>query len=381
VRRIVFVVALLGLFGLIPVLAVLGLQAALDTQSNTATTEADPNAPGYQALVTPTPTTLALEIAPDGSLAGATLVASSGDAAGGSVLFVPGRLLIDAAATGSQTLADVHATGGSAATADALRSMFHVGFDQVVTLDAARWAQLLGPVAPLGFENSDELDRTTATGEADVFRAGPLSLAAGDVAQYLAARNDGEEEAAYLYRHEIFWRAWLTAVAQRGSADAVPGEVGSGLGGAVRTLARGSVRYVSLPVTAVESLSGGQPDYRVGADELAPLLAELVPFPSAGVPGDRVKVRLLDGTGDRAQALTAASALVPAGAEIAIFGNAERFDHDTTVVRYYNPAHRAGAEALATALGVGPPELQEDQTDTVDVTVIVGRDFTAGGGS
>ena len=199
--------------------------------------------------------------------------------------------------------------------------------------------------------------------------------------QYLAARNDGEEEAAYLYRHELFWRAWLAAVAQRGSADAVPGEVGSGLGGAVRTLAKGSVRYVSLPVDAVESLTGGQPNYRVGPDELAPLLADLVPFPSAGVPGDRVKVRLLDGTGDRAQALGAASVLVPAGAEIAIFGNAERFDHDTTVVRYYNAAHRAGAEALATALGVGPPELQEDQTDTVDVTVIVGRDFTAGGGS
>ena len=64
-----------------------------------------------------------------------------------------------------------------------------------------------------------------------------------------------------------------------------------------------------------------------------------------------------------------------------MFGNAERFDHATTVVRYYNPAHRAAAEAMASALGVGGPELQEDQTDTVDVTVIVGRDFTARGGS
>lgn len=382
IRRAVFAGALLVLFALIPVLAVLGLQAALDTTSNTAATDADPNAPGYQALVAPTPTTLALEVAPEGTLAGATLVASSGDGAGGSVLFVPGDLLTDAAGTGSQTLADLQATGGSTATANALRSLFHVGFDQVVTIDAARWAQLVGPVAPISFENSDELVRTTASGETEVaFRAGPLSLAATDVAEYLAARSEGEDEAAYLYRHELFWRAWLAAVAQRGTADAVPGEVGSGLGGAVRTLAKGSTRYVSLPVSPVEALTGSQPNFRVDADQLSSLLAELVPFPSAGQPGDRVKVRLLDGTGDRVHALDAASVLVPAGAEIAIFGNAERFDHDTTVVRYYNPAHRAAAESMATALGVGTPELQEDQTDTVDVTVIVGRDFTAGSGS
>jgi len=77
--------------------------------------------------------------------------------------------------------------------------------------------------------------------------------------------------------------------------------------------------------------------------------------------------------------LAAATLLVPAGAEVAIFGNAESFDHATTVVRYYNPAQRAGAEAMVAALGVGAPELQESQTDTVDVTVIVGRDFEAGG--
>ena len=170
--------ALLALFVVIPVLAVVGMEAALDTESNTTATNADPTAPGYQALVTPTPTTLAIELAPDGTLSGATLVASSGDGAGGSVLFVPGRLLASADGPGSNTLADVQAMGGSDATAAALRDLFHVGFDQVVTIDTARWAQLVGPVAPLQFENSDELDRTTATGATEVaFRAGPLIAA------------------------------------------------------------------------------------------------------------------------------------------------------------------------------------------------------------
>jgi hypothetical protein len=378
-RRLLFVASLLVLFALIPVLAWFGARAALDTDNSSQASAVDPAAPGYQALVTPTPTTLAVEVGSDGTLSGVTLVASSGDGKGGSVLFVPGHLLTTADGSGSRTLADAQAAGGSAATADALRQLFHVGFDQVVTIDAAHWAQLVGPVAPLQFENSDDLSRTTADGSTQVvFRSGPLTLQAGDVAQYLALRNGDEDEGAYLYRHELFWRAWLQAVAQRGGADAVPGEVGSGVGAAVRTLAEGTVDYSTLSVETVESLTGEEPDYRADPVKMATTLADVVPFPSAGQPGDRVKVRLLDGTGTQANALAAATLLVPAGAEVAIFGNAESFDHATTVVRYYDPAHRAGAEALATALGVGAPELQESQTDTVDVTVIVGRDFDAG---
>jgi hypothetical protein len=380
VRRLVFAVALLLLVALIPVLAYFGARAALDTGQGAESTAADPDAPGYQALVTPTPTTLAVEVAPDGTLNGATLVASSGDGKGGSVLFIPGTLLVAPDTPSSRTLVDVEAAGGTSATADVLRQLFHIGFDQVVTIDPAQWAHLVDPVAPLRFENSDELTRSVAgAGEQVAFRAGPLALGSGDVGEYLTLRNEGEDEAAYLYRHELFWRAWLSAIAARGDASAVPGEVGSGVGAAVRTLALGAVRYVTLPVEAVESLTRDQPDFRVDTDRLASTLADVVPFPSSGQPGDRVKVRLLDGTGDRARSLAAAALLVPAGAEIAIFGTAEQLDHATTVVRYYNPARRAGAEALAAALGSAGPELQETQTDTVDVTVIVGRDFEGAG--
>ena len=122
------------------------------------------------------------------------------------------------------------------------------------------------------------------TGATEVaFRAGPLIAARRRTWRSTwRLRNAGEDEAAHLYRHELFWRAWLAAVAARGSADAVPGEVGSGLGGMVRDLAKGA-----RPLRRTARRGGGVadrgPSPTTGSTprQLAPLLAEIVPFPSA----------------------------------------------------------------------------------------------------
>jgi hypothetical protein len=385
-RRLVFGGALVVLLALIPVLAWLGARAALDEGSRRGTTgPTDASAPGYQALVTPTPTLLLLGEGAEGSLATVTLLAAGGEGGrGGGVLFVPTRLLVEPNGDSSQPLSEVYAAKGAEATAAALRQLLRTGFDRTVTVDAARWAQLLSPIAPLSFDNSDDVTRAVAGGQSGVvFRAGRLSLEPEDVSSYLELRNPGEAEGAHLYRHELFWRAWLAAVAARGDDAAVPGEVGSGLGGMVRELAAGGVRYATLPAEATEPLTGGTGlfDHRLDAEAAATVLSEVVPFPRSGEPGDRIKVRLLDGLGDRQLALGASAVLVPAGAEVTLFGNADHFDYETTEVRYYNPARQADAAALAEALGAGEPVLQEDQTDTVDVTVIVGRDLGSGGGS
>jgi hypothetical protein len=89
----------------------------------------------------------------------------------------------------------------------------------------------------------------------------------------------------------------------------------------------------------------------------------------------RLRTRILDGTGEQGIASEAASVLAPAGAEINIIGNANNFDHDETVVTYYDRAEEEKAQRLLDALGVGRLVLREDATDTVDVSVIIGSDF------
>lgn len=76
---------------------------------------------------------------------------------------------------------------------------------------------------------------------------------------------------------------------------------------------------------------------RLDVDALAALIPTLVPFPTAAHPGGRTRVRLLDGTGDAQHVLTAAPLIVPAGSEIVVVGNADRFDYDTTEIRYHDP--------------------------------------------
>jgi hypothetical protein len=380
-RRTAFALSLLVLFALIPALTYIGARAALDDQSGrNVSGPADAAAPGYQALVTPTPTALLLQVGSDRSLDGVTLLAAGGGNGGGGALFIPPTLLVDTTSAAGQTLVDVFAEGGPTATSTALRKLFRMSMDSVTAVDPARWTQLVGPAGSLTFENSDGLsDKASGT----TFPAGRITLAPTQVATFLALRNSGEDEIAHLYRHQLFWQAWMAAVAKNGGADVVPGEVGSGLGSVVRAMARGPVQYATVPIkppttassTTTTAAPGGPGAYQADMAALPGLLAQLVPFPSSGDPGDRVKVRLLDGRGDRAGALSAASALVPAGAAVTVFGNADRFTYDKTEVRYYNPARQNGARAMATAMGAGEPILQENQTDTVDVTVIVGRDF------
>jgi hypothetical protein len=379
------VAALLILFTLIPVLTYAGIKASLNDQSGrNVGGPVDENAPGYQALVTPTPTALLLQINNVRSLVGITLLAAGGGKGGGGALFIPAALQPDPNSTSTQTLADVYASGGPTAATAALRKLFKMSLDSVTTVDATRWTQLVQPAGPLTFDNSDELvDPASGT----TFRAGRITLEPSQVATYLALRNSGEEENAHLYRHQLLWQAWLAAVAKVGGADVVPGESGSGLGSVVRALAGGEVQYATLPIkpatsTSTSSTSTSTPTgsdtaktYLPDVDAVPGVLAEMVPFPAAGDAGDRLKVRLLDGRGDRPGALAAAAVLVPAGAAVTVFGNADRFTYDKTEVRYYNSARQNGARAMAKAMGAGEPILQENQTDTVDVTVIVGRDF------
>jgi hypothetical protein len=108
---------------------------------------------------------------------------------------------------------------------------------------------------------------------------------------------------------------------------------------------------------------------------MAALGAELVPFPTAGRPGGRVRVRLLDGTGDPDHVQRVAPLLVPENAEIVVVGNAGAFDHRETEIRYHARPAKTAAERFAEALGAGEVIDDPRQTDAFDVTIVLGTDI------
>ncbi len=384
VRRSVFAASLITLFALVPLLAVYGLNRALESDGGTTVASSsvtDPAAPGYEALVTPTAALLVVQVAPDATLAGVTLLAS-GDAGGGGVLLVPPRLVVNPTGTAPTTLSDVFATGGADGVVAAVRRSFRIGIASVVSLDDARWAALVQGVGVISLDNTDDLEGTAADGVTAVaFSAGPLELEPEGVGPYLRLGVEGEDLQAGLYRKQLFWQAWMAAMAaQPGSGDALPGEANAGIGLMLRKLAGPAIDVRTVPgAVEASATTAGAEDFVADEAELARTLADIVPFPAEGVPGDRIRIRLLNGSGDQGAALGTAATLVPAGGEITFFGNADRFDYARTVVRYHDPAHEADAVALAAVLGTDQVVLEVKEQEPVDVTIVMGQDLTGTG--
>ncbi len=360
----VFTAALVVVILLAAALTYVGMSTVRDSRAGRrVATITDPALPGYEAFLEPTPTLLLLHTSGRSILSVVVIGLHAGDQ-GGSVVLVPASTRLGDGA--SAVPLDVASSYGPSLTGAQfpVQELLGVGIDEVVEVDDARWAELVAPVAPLAIDNPVELPG---------FAAGPLSLTAEQVGPYLAARGEGESAVAPLERERIVLEAWFGAVASSGDPRAaVPGEVDSGIGRFVRALAAGPREIAALPV--VETSTGAGPQVDVDEDAAAALIASAVPFPTAAHVGGRTRVRLLDGTGDREHVAVAAPLIVPAGSEIVVVGNADRFDYTETQIRYHHPLQKRAAEAIRDALGAGRVVDDARQTDAFDVTIVLGPD-------
>ena len=327
-------------------------------------TVTDPALPGFEAFLEPTPTLVVLHQTAGRLLSIAVLALSSSDA-GGSVLLVPVSTRTSSD-QGALTLGAVAAFQGSpGAVVPGLQAMLGIGIEEVVVADDARWADLVAPVEPLTFDNPDTVGP---------FAAGPLSLAAAQVGPYLAAEAEGESAAEHLFRQQLLFEAWVDAVA----ASSRPGP----------RPRRG--RHGHREVRA--GPGGRAPRGRHPAGRRRPRSTAVAPgwtwsrtmSPSSSPPWCRSPPR-----GDRAVACGCACStapvtrttccgpapvVVPARSEIVVVGNADRFDYETTEIRYHDPTKKAAAEALQAALGAGRVVDDVRQTDAFDVTIVLGTD-------
>lgn len=361
------IVVLLGL--MIPLLGWAGAQIVLDsTDGNLSQRVRDPAAPGYEAVVEPTPTLLVLHVRDDVPV-GAAVLALTGDDAGGAILLSADTVVERDGVR--VTVADAYAQGGVEEARSAAEQAIGVQVGGVAEVDDGRWADLLGPVGTLTVQNTDDV-----VGDGEVlFAAGEVELSPGDVGLDLGERVDGADEVNRLLRYEDFWRAWLTAIGGSG-ASAPPGEGEGGPGWFVAEVARRDWSVVTLPADPLPI--PGTPDvlFVPISAEVDDVVAELVPFPVGAPPGSRLRVRILDGTGELDRGLPFAEAVVAGGGEVAVIGNASSFDVATTQIQLTDPAQRDQAEELRASLGVGEI-VEAGASGGSDVTVVLGRDALA----
>lgn len=370
-RRVLTMVVLVALLAGGAGLAYVGSRIVRESTDGTVVAPVDdPAEAGFEALVEPTPT-FALFQEVDGALDSVTVLTLADDGAGG-VIMVPDRTVAELPVLGEGPMELSYDLGEPAAGAQAAGVVINAGIGDFAVVDDARWADLVRPVGPLTIENPNEI----AVDGSVRFAVGTLELAAEDVGPYLAARIEGETDLARLFRHQVFWEAWLAAVAANGTPEAVPGELDQGIGRFVRGIAATTPEVVTLPVELSTSTEfGDEAAFDPDVDAVAALVARLIPFPTSPVPGLRPRVRVLNGTDDTTEAATLAPRLPPLGVEVNLIGNAATASEATTTIGYNAPEFRDEAQAIADLLGVGVVAIDSRPSDAADITVTLGADY------
>ncbi|QGG95686.1 LCP family protein [Actinomarinicola tropica] len=375
-RAMTAYVAALVLLGLaVPVLGWIGVQVILDSSDGQVVDpQLDPNEPGFQALVAPSPTLLVLHVDDAGGLVGTTLLGlPSEDGDGGGVLLVPPATVGDVPDIGELPIDAAYAYSGLDAARATAEWALGISIDDVVVLDPAEWSDVISSTGPLALTNPDVL----RDAEGDVaFPAGELVLEPSQVPAYAAALQPGESRLNRLFRQELVWRAWLDAMAEDPTAVQFPGEQERGLARFLPTIASGTVHLEALPVEPVPVSDPSTPETFVAAPEvLDRVIPEVVPFPASNAGGSRPLVRVLAGTGPQEGTVEVARRVVAAGGQVVLVGNADRFDHAETQITYWDDTRREEAQEVAEALGFGTVTRVDEVDESADIVVVIGQDL------
>lgn len=382
-RRVLFGSTLVVLLVAGAALAYAGARTVSDsTDGKIVEVTEDPEAPGFEAFVTPSPTMLVIHR--DGAdVQGYTFLALGPGDVGGAVLFIPTATLAELPSFGDQPVSLAYEGGGVPVATQVIQELLGVGILETVEIDDPRWTSLTEPVAPFTIDNPDAVvvdDEEVGSGV--LFPAGEIEVEADGVGQFLGSSSvESQTELNRLVRNELLWEAWLEAVAGADDPGAVPGETDSGIGRFVKGLAAGEVEIMTLPVDEVDDPAF--PDQEVFEPEeleIESLVTDLVPLPTSPAPGVRPKVRLLNGTSERELLGPIVPDLVAAGAEVAIFGNASTFDEPETQIIFSDAAFADEARDLQDALGIGELVRVERPVENIDITIVIGTDYTGGGG-
>jgi hypothetical protein len=287
----------------------------------------------------------------------------------GNVVMIPVDTQVSVNGT-YQTLVEAYKAGGTPALQTATEALIGAGIDQAAVETSKDWQDLVTPAGSITFNNPDNV----IVNGAMLFPQGSVTLTPDKVGSYLFSRNWAEDDTNRLLRQQDFWQAWLTKIAASHDPGIIPGEVDTGIGQFLHTLAHQPVQYNVLPVSVHALATAYAGVYLPLQPQAATVINAAIPFPTAAPPGSRPRTRVLDGTGQLDHGLVAAHNLAVAGAQIDSIGNAESFHDAHTEFIVANENERAAAQKLRDAFGFGVVVVNGSADDTIDLTVVLGAD-------
>ena len=330
----------------------------------------DLSAPGFEAFVEQTWSMVIATENKEGKLVDLVIGAvADREEGGGSLLIVSPSLVPDSNCDQSLCdLSSIYDEGGLGSLTTALVNLFNVGFTEEVLLTPTRWTGLVAPVDAVEVTLEDSLVEVTDEGvEIVQFPQGEVNVQDERVVDFLSAANYfATTEQMNLSKN--FWKSWLNKIGQNDSpAEELP-DLGLSVVDFLAVVGAAETGVTTFPITNSES------SVVPNLIELENIVVDLFPFPIAAVPGDRLTVRLMNGTGDFTVDSLARKHVISAGAEIVVVGNMETFDFPESKVVYRDPLIVEEVESLGAKLGF-KVEFDELISPVAEVTVVIGADF------
>jgi hypothetical protein len=140
-------------------------------------------------------------------------------------------------------------------------------------------------------------------------------------------------------------------------------------------LATGDVSIQTLPVEPLGSDADGDL-YQVDKEAATTLFHRVISGDAEATAPARLRVQVLNGVGTPGVAQSVTETVAGSGAEVVLVDNADRFDYEVTQIVYYDRAERDRAVQIRDLLGVGELVLSRNRLDVVDVTVVIGMDYS-----
>lgn len=362
-------------------LGFVGYDAATDLRGGAVSKViTDPGAAGFVASVEPTPVHLLALVDGDDELSAfVALVPPDGGAddatdaqvGEGAVLWSLGELVIER--DGAETsLSKIYGESGATDARAAFEEVLGFGATDLTVVGPDQMAAIVEAMGSLEVRNPDPVSVDDDGRKVQRYASGALELEPDEVQDYLTVRGVGEAPENRSTRAEIVIDALVAGLADAPGADSgVLSDSGSDVGSLIASMGT-RIDFVVLPMQRQEF--SGSFLYRPDIEQIAAELADVVQFPVSAFPGQRPRVRVLNGTADVSLASAVAPRLARAGGEVLLIGNADRLDASATSVTYADPAFADVADRIAELMGI-TAERTEEQSDAADIDVLIGADY------
>ncbi|MDQ3783295.1 MAG: LytR C-terminal domain-containing protein [Actinomycetota bacterium] len=300
-----------------------------------------------------------------------------------AVVYLPAGTAVEIPGRGLLAVGDAFVSGGAPLLLMSAENLLGLSLDDHIAIGARRARALFTSLGPLQVDVPGEVRRAGGAGQ-PLFSPGPQKLGARWLTNLLFSAGAGDD-IELGPRHLAVWKSMFGRLRAPGKQvlttssleRAVPGGFAPRQSRLLRSIAaveRDDLTLASAPVSQLST--GGDELYSLHSEASTELLERALGAPE--LQDEEVQVQILNGNGVPGVGAKVAERLVGKGYRIALSGNASRLDYRRTLIVTYDRSLRGQRSATRARrlLGTGEVQVAAQPQGIVDLTIVVGKDFS-----